>query len=413
MFEDEQQFEQEFESQLSLTDYLRIAYRGRWYIVISFIVVFAITVYFTFTSPNIYQAGTTVLVESSGSMERQIFGADMMMGGGQSTLIPNQIEILKSRNLAERTIRKLDMSDFRDSLAVFQPDEDGNIASLRGMVGWLQVNMETEHRKDTDVIEIKFQGYSPFECAYVANIIAQEFIILNVEKSQGEVGSLREFLEGQISKKQEELNLAEDDLKDYMESADVASLDEETTQLVTQLANAEAMLEGAEIELNSAQETKQSLTSQLDARQLSLGEDLSGISTPYIMALQNQLGEAVAERTKFMIAVESAPDASRISYDGQIKTYDDKINALRGKLEDESKKLKTSGMVTDAFALSQELITNLMATDTEIKALTAKITTLREIVANYEGDMENLPAKTLELARIESVAKKCTKKPIS
>jgi uncharacterized protein involved in exopolysaccharide biosynthesis len=80
LFEDEQQFEQEFERQLSLSDYLKIAYRGRWTILVSFIIVFAITVYITLTSPNIYQASTTVLVESSGAMERQIF-ADYLMGG--------------------------------------------------------------------------------------------------------------------------------------------------------------------------------------------------------------------------------------------------------------------------------------------------------------------------------------------
>jgi tyrosine-protein kinase Etk/Wzc len=58
-------------------------------------------------------------------------------------------------------------------------------------------------------------------------------------------------------------------------------------------------------------------------------------------------------------------------------------------------------MVTDEFALSQGIITSLLTTDTEIKALTAKIKALRDVVRDYEGDMENLPAKTLELARLE------------
>ena len=216
MFEDEEQFEQEFESQLSLTDYLRIAYRGRWIIIISFIIVFMVTLYFTFKNPNVYEAFTTVLVESSESAQSQIFGAEMM-GGASSTMIPNQIEILKSRTLAERTIRQLDMSDMRDSLRVFQPDEEGNLPTLRGMTGWLQNNLTMENRKGTDVIEIKFQAYSPFECTYIVNVVADEYKILNAEKSQGEVGDLRNFLEIQVGKKQEELNLAEDDLRDYLE----------------------------------------------------------------------------------------------------------------------------------------------------------------------------------------------------
>jgi capsular exopolysaccharide synthesis family protein len=401
LFEDEQQFEQEFERQLSLSDYLRIAYRGRWIILISLVAVFAITVYITFTSPNIYQASTTVLVESSGSMERQIFGADYMLGGGGTTLIPNQTEILKSRRLAERTIRKLDQSVYRDSLSVFQPDAEGNLPSLRGMVGWLQGNMEIEHRKDTDVIEIKFSAYTPFECSYIANVIAQEFKLLNAEKSQGEVGYLRNFLDDQVTKKAEELKLAEDRLRDYYEQNKVASLDAETTQLIQRLAEAESMLETAEVELSAAQETRNSLNGQLEERRSSLGTDLGGISTPYILSLQNQLGEAVGERTKFMIAVESSQNASRISYEGQIKVYDERIKALRDKLDEESKKLKASGMVKDAFEVSQELITSLLKTETEIKAQTAKIKALRDVVSDYETKLESLPEKNLELARLE------------
>jgi tyrosine-protein kinase Etk/Wzc len=400
LFEDEQQFEQEFESQLSLTDYLRIAFKGRWIIIISFVIVFLITLYFTFTNPNVYEAFTTVLVEDSESAQSQIFGAEMM-GGGSSTMIPNQIEILKSRTLAERTIRQLDLSDMRDSLSVLHPDEDGNLPTLRGMTGWFQNNLTMENRKGTDVIEIKFQANSPFECAYIVNVVANEFKILNAEKSQGEVGELRNFLEAQVGKKQEELNLAEDDLRDYLEKENVTSLDAETAKLVEQSANAESLLEQALVELDGAQETKRSLSSQLEERKTNLGEDLSGISTPYILSLQNQLGEAVGERTKFMIAVESSQSASRISYEGQLKAYDDRIAAIRKKLEEESKKIKSSGMVTDEFALSQEIITKLLATETEIKASTAKITALRDVVSDYEGKMENLPAKTLELARLE------------
>ncbi|TFG96785.1 MAG: hypothetical protein E4H13_11745, partial [Calditrichales bacterium] len=90
MFEEEQ-FEESSEHQLSLSDYLRIAYRGRWIIITAFVLVFAVTVVFTMTRKNVYQASTTVLIESKGSMERSLFGADYMMGGAQTTLISNQM----------------------------------------------------------------------------------------------------------------------------------------------------------------------------------------------------------------------------------------------------------------------------------------------------------------------------------
>ena len=59
-------FDEEFEEerQLTVQDYLRILYRGRWYIIISFIVVMIVTAYLTYTAPYIYQAGATVLITS-------------------------------------------------------------------------------------------------------------------------------------------------------------------------------------------------------------------------------------------------------------------------------------------------------------------------------------------------------------
>ena len=390
----------EQERQMTLNDYLRIAYRGRWIIVICFIVVFASSIYFTLTSPSIYRASSTVLIESTGSMERSLFGTDYF--GGQTTLISNQIEILKSRKLAESTIRKLELSDVKDSLTIFQPDEEGNKVSFRTMVRWLQDNMEVEHRKDTDVIEISFNAHTPFECAYIANIIAEEFKLLNANTSAGEVNDLRKFLEKQLEVKEKDLRQSEEKLRSYQEQKKVANLDGETTQLVNQLAQGQSMLEQAQIDLNSALQRKKSINEQLEERRASLGSDLGGTSTPYILSLQNELGQAVAERTKFMVAVESqAQNPNRLSYEGQLKIYDEKITALRQKLEEESQKIQATSMVSDAFQISQDLLIDLMRTETDIKSLTAKIDALKEVVKDYEIDLEKLPLTTLELARLE------------
>jgi capsular exopolysaccharide synthesis family protein len=391
--------EQDQGRQLSIGDYLRIAYRGRWIIILSFLVVFAASAYLTFTSPSIYQASTTVLIESKGSMERSIFGADYF--GSQTTLITNQIEILKSRKLAERSANRLLISEVRDSLSILQPDDDGIIPTMRGIVGWLRTNLEVEHRKDTDVLEIKFSAFTAFECAYITNIIAEEFKILNAETSQSEVADLRDFLDEQVTKKEGELRKAEEKLRSYQEEKKVASLDDETAKLVERVAQAESMLEQAKIDLNGAQEKKTSLTAQLAERKLNLGTDLGGTSTPYILSLQDQLGKAVGERTKFVVAIESqAQNPNRLRYETQLKTYDDRIEALRNKLDEESKKIETSGMITNAFQMSQQLITSLMTTDTEIKTLTAKIDALTAVVADYDVKLNKLPLKTLELARL-------------
>ena len=392
--------EQEFESQVSLNDYLRIMYRGRWIIVLSFIIVFLSTVYFTFTSSPVYEASTSIIIESTGAMERSLF--DMNPFGNQSTLIANQIEILKSRTLAERVVKQLDLSDVRDSLQIFQPDDEGGYLTLRSMVHIIQASMEIEHRKETDVIEIKYQAGSPFESAYIANTIADQFQLANSEANRIEINELRKFVETQMYKKGEELRRSEEQLREYQERKKVASLDEETTELVNRLAEVEALFEGAQIELKSKLEMKSSLEEKLEERKETLSSDLSEISTPYINSLQNTLAQLVAERTRYVISVEMEVDpANKRHFQEKIKGYDINIKALKEKLEEEAKKISISSMVQDPFRLSQELVTQLITIDADVKSVSAKINALQDVVRDYNNKLESLPEKVLELARLE------------
>lgn len=393
-------FEEEFEQQqVSIQDYIRILFRSRWIIIVSFIVVLLGTLYYTYTTDPVYEATTTVLIQGDG-MEQGIF--EPIYFGNQRTLLTNQIEILKSRTLAERVVKRLDLSDIRDSLAIFKPNEEGTVLSLRAMAGWLGGNMEVEQRKDTDIIEIRFRAGTSFEAAFIVNEIADEFKLLNAETNRAEITDLRFFIEKQLDKKKEELANAEEELRAFQEREKVASLDGETTQLVERLAQAESMMEQAQVELNANQENKQTLLSQLEDRKTSLASDLSEISTPYLTALQNQLAEAEAEKTKFIILIESdISNPNKISYQDQVKSFENKIKAIREKLKSESEKIKASSMIKDPFAMSQDLISRLLNVESENKALTAKITALKSIVIDYEQRLETLPDKILNLARLE------------
>ncbi|MEJ2053559.1 MAG: polysaccharide biosynthesis tyrosine autokinase [Calditrichaceae bacterium] len=366
--------DQEFESQVSVTDYLRILYQGRWIIIISFIIVLIATVYLTFTTPPQYEATTTIMIESSDAMERTIF--DINYFGNQNTMMFNQIEILKSRSLAEKVIKRLDLSDVRDSLQLFQPSDEGEYMSMRAMVAILQNNMSIEQKRDTDIIDLTYSAGSPFEAAYIANVIASEFQIRNAETNRSEVSELKDFVQERLDMKKAELEKSENALRDYQEQEKVASLDAETSELVNRMAEAESMLEQSRVELQANLELKRSVTEQLEQRKQTLSDDLSEISTPYLQSLQEQLAAAVAERTLYITALEAQGQTPNKQYYEQgVQEYDNKIKALREKLQEEA--------------------------DAEIKATTAKIEALQEVVQDYNTKLESLPVKVLELARLE------------
>ena len=111
---------QENENQVSgatLTDYLRILYKGRWIILFSFLATFLLTVFYTFTQKPVYESSTTIIIDQSGAMQSAFF--DFNTFSNQNTHITNQIEILKSRTLAERVVKRMELSEVRDSLSLF------------------------------------------------------------------------------------------------------------------------------------------------------------------------------------------------------------------------------------------------------------------------------------------------------
>ncbi|MCK5075615.1 MAG: hypothetical protein KAR38_04520, partial [Calditrichia bacterium] len=262
---------EEDEPQISLKDYYRILYRGRWIILVSFLVVMVATIYFTFTAVKIYEANVKIIVESKGTMERALF--DMTSFGNQTTLISNQVEILQSRYLAENVVRYLEASPARDSIMIFQPNDDGELLSFRVQAGWIMGNLAVNPKKDTDVIEIVFSANSPFEAKTICNAIAERYLELNSDYNKSEFTTLRKFLEHQREQKGEELRISEEALKNFRQLKKLVALDESTSELVTRLAEAESKMEAAQVELNATLEAKKSIEAQLEERKKSFSEE--------------------------------------------------------------------------------------------------------------------------------------------
>ena len=119
----------------------------------------------------------------------------------QTTLITNQLEILKSRTLAVRVVKSLNDSPLRDSLTVFKPDKEGRVRSLLSAAGWLLGNMETQHRKDTDIIDItqlvvkKVKESEVREGAVTLFIPGSTAALTTIEFESGVVNDLRKAID--------------------------------------------------------------------------------------------------------------------------------------------------------------------------------------------------------------------------
>ncbi len=389
----------EEEQPLQLIDYMRILYRGRWIIAFSFLFVFIATVIYTFKMPPTYEAQTTMLIESSNSMEQSLF--NLTSFGSPANMLTNQMEILKSRNIAERVVRKLEKSDVRDSISFFQPQEDGTELTFNDRVEIVMNSMEVEPKRDTDILTLTYQAGTPFEAAFIANTIAQEFAQQNAETNRLEVTEMRKFIEDRLRIKAKELKNSEEQLRNFQQREKIASLDAETTELVSRLSEAESMLESAKIELQTKSSLLQNVEAKLNERKKSLGVNLTETSTPFIEALQEKLADAEAERAIFISALKASPPANKESYLLQLKAYDEKIKTLREQLKEEAQKLVESNMISDPLKISQDLVTEVITLTGEINAAKAKIDALEGVLQKYNRRLEELPDKVLQLARLQ------------
>src|SRR4030042_5304635 len=117
------------EREMTLKDYIRILYRGRWIIAISFIVIVAATAYLTFTTQPVYEASALVLLKQEGGVQAQIFEVSSFIK--RETMMNNQVEILKSRKLAEDVIKRLQNSPYSDSLWILGSNKEEEKFSIK------------------------------------------------------------------------------------------------------------------------------------------------------------------------------------------------------------------------------------------------------------------------------------------
>ncbi len=386
------------QQQVTLQDYIRVFYRGRWIISISFVVILLSTAFYTFTAPKVYRASGKIIVESKGTMERAIFNLNYL--GNQSTLITNQVEILRSRFLAQRLVQKLEASAFRDSLKIFQPADDGTFMDYQDQIEWISKHLEVSPKKDTDVIEISFDAGSPYEAAKICNLLMETYREIVREFNQSDYRQLRQFLEKQLQRKSEELKESEEVLKEYQEREKLVSLDESTSELITRLAESQAQLEQALVEMDAYQEQKKSLERQLEERKRNLAANLTVAATPLLEELQKEYARLAAEKVTY----ETLLSQDRIDpgeYRLQLESLTNRMEALRKRLQEEAQNIASSDMVQDPLLVAQNLTIKILELETNIKGLQAKIAALQDVVNSYERQLAYLPKQALELARLK------------
>ena len=387
----------------SLKEYITLIRVNLFPFLLIIAVCITVAIIYALSSKNIYESETTLKIsEPQGDILQAPLMPDMM-SMGMDRFLSNEIEIIKSYTNRERVAKAL-IDSFKTSIdkskfyLVMNHDSDnkGKLISIDTLVVLLDKNVTVEQKRGLDIVDITASSPSPHEASLIANGYANQYRSLNLEISRNQLTYVRNFLDKQKEEKQKELDKAENSLRNFQEKGGIIALDNQASALIDQLSQFEAKMNAAEIDYQASNNVLNHYKDELkkqDPRMANYLESLS--SEAYITALQNQIAELQINKDLALANNNSQIDVSR-----KIKEYDQEIADLKNKLKDKTEVIKAGIFASspdEVKALSQKIIEE----EVNNSSLNISINGLKKVVDSYESKFNQLPKKSIELAKLQ------------
>ncbi len=408
------------EDEIDVKEIWRIIRSYRKSISIIFSLVVLITIYFTLTTRPVWQATTVVMIKENGADPSSLV-FDFGINKSQQRL-QNEIEILKSFTLHESIVNSLIADGSADELALFgtryvrvryrlqdylmdwigkNPEpkispQELNFSQRIAIVENLRKSTEISSVRDTDVLKISVKSSDLSESIFLANKISNTYRNIDLAGGQGELHFVLTFLDSQITKYEQRLALAENELQVFQSEKQIYSLDGSADLLLKDLTDYEGIYYVNIAELEVAQERVNYLRGQLSDSEKALMQEITNTNNPMIVALRGKIAELEAQKIQQM--VDEGWDETSL----QSRDFNRRIAEMKINLTTITESLILSGWSEeDPFAASQEIFNKIVEQEVEVHASRSRAEEYKKLVDQMSGRLTNLPAQTLQYARLE------------
>ncbi len=245
------------EQEIHLRDYLQVALRRKWIIIVSFITVLTLATLHSFKTTPIYQASAQLQIDKE-NPNVVSFEEVMTMDSTDIQFYQTQYKILASKYLAQRVIDSLNLKNNPE----FKSDEGSKGFSIRGFLSSLfrkdsqgsdkddkKARLAEESRllkaylgrlsvepiRNSRLVDIRFNGYNPVEITKIINKHAAEYRLRNLEVRFAASHDAAEWLQKQIFVKREALEKSETALQLYKEKEKIVSLEDKQNIIIQKL----------------------------------------------------------------------------------------------------------------------------------------------------------------------------------
>jgi len=400
------------DEEISLQEYIQIIRKRKWLIFWVFISAILIVTLGNYIMSPVYKASTTVLLSESSSKPNIFDNSEMELLFGSSDNIETQVEIIKSRSIAEETIKTLPENIFEKAREEeFQKRKD-ELRWLINILDFLRIkvfvadllgiesssNPEPEEQlteqekikkvmntisvslvKNTRIIEINSENIHPELAADIANKTAEVYVEQSKSINRTQSTEAKNFIEEQLLAQEKELKSIEEEKLAFKQKEDIFYLDEETKLNIEQLANfQDARLEQIKNQLEEQSETV--ISSQTIT------------ANPVVQQLQNKLTDLQIELPSVKERYSAnSPQVTEIEI--QIKQIESEISQKVSEI--------ISSKVSTMNPIYQDLLSERVSLETNIISSEAKLSSTNEVIKQYEERLDKLPEKEIQLARLE------------
>lgn len=415
--------------EITLQDIIEKIYRRKSLVIVVFFLVVTLTVFYTFLQRPTYEATSQVLIQKNKNASGSILGSmnDILQPfESDDRRITNEMEILQTNqlrtNVAEQLMKEpvISVSGKMDTMEIIRGAGNNIMKSadsttlLDAVLLRLIKSVAFTNDRNSDIISIAVRSHSPEESSHIANVYTQQYYDLNLSSSRNMATNVREFLQGQLSDTKRDLDAAEGQLQNYMQSQGIVSLDDEAKQLIDVMSTFQAQRDDVVIQMKSQQQVLQAYEGQLAKIEPSMSSNVSDAIDPYIKLLQEQIAELQVNRD---VAVSQNPIVgNKEIYNQIVAQKDSQIADLRRKLNEKTNQFLAmqimstgvsvgaqsgSGNSYDPTGFYKDLKLKILQQELDLSATEAGKNELDKIVQHYDSEFAKMPKQTIDLAKLD------------
>ena len=277
-------FPPEEEKEVHLRDYWRVIRKRLWIVLAVFLITMVVTAIHTFTQRPVYRGTATIQINIENPQIvdfKEIFTVNMWAQDYYQT----QYRILESRSLAKRVVRKLKLwehaefvprppssfqkwkgeirsaiGDVLRSMNILPPrkadpmgdlglgQEDPEDEKEAPYISLLLGGLKIEPVKESRLARLHFDSHSPDLAGKVPNILAAEYILMNLESRVHTTEEAKKWLASQLDDLKAKVEKADEALQEFGSKNDIISLDDKENITVQRLNDLNEALAKAESE---------------------------------------------------------------------------------------------------------------------------------------------------------------------